>query len=355
VQNQHQFEPRGPLFKALAGPSRPAAAAPPCPSLKPPAPPQPSAGPFTAAPATPKPAAGLPSALLVWYFVLVWGAGFLATKIALQYTAPFTFLSLRYVFGLACVALWIAWVAQRSGGFSSIVWPATPVAWLHVAVAGLGVHAVNLGGSHYSQYFGLSAGITALLLATQPLLTALIAKGFMHEHLRREQWLGVVLGLAGVVLVVWHKLDARTMSLPALAAASVGLLGITLGALYQKRFAPQVDLRASSMIQFAASLIVLAPLALHFEGFAVRWSWPLVGAIVFLVIGASILAVNALYILMRRGQATRATSMIYLTPVVAVLAEWALFGLLPSGLSVLGMAITCAGVALVARATTKAA
>jgi drug/metabolite transporter (DMT)-like permease len=312
---------------------------------------QPSATPSTAP--SPPPSAGLPSALLVWYFVLVWGAGFLATKIALQYTAPFTFLSLRYVFGMACVALWMAWVVYRpgpqAGGWRSIVWPITPMAWLHVAVAGLGVHAVNLGGSHYSQYFGLSAGITALLLATQPLLTALIAKGFMHEQLRRDQWIGVVLGLAGVVLVVWHKLDARTMSLPALAAASVGLLGITLGALYQKRFAPQVDLRASSMIQFAASLIVLAPLALHFEGFAVRWSWPLVGAIVFLVIGASILAVNALYILMRRGQATRATSMIYLTPVVAVLAEWALFGLLPSGLSVLGMAITCAGVALVAR------
>ncbi|MFC3147082.1 DMT family transporter [Piscinibacterium candidicorallinum] len=312
---------------------------------------QPSATPSTAP--SPPPSAGLPSALLVWYFVLVWGAGFLATKIALQYTAPFTFLSLRYVFGMACVALWMAWVVYRprpqAGGWRSIVWPTTPMAWLHVAVAGLGVHAVNLGGSHYSQYFGLSAGITALLLATQPLLTALIAKGFMHEQLRRDQWIGVVLGLAGVVLVVWHKLDARTMSLPALAAASVGLLGITLGALYQKRFAPQVDLRASSMIQFAASLIVLAPLALHFEGFAVRWSWPLVGAIVFLVIGASILAVNALYILMRRGQATRATSMIYLTPVVAVLAEWALFGLLPSGLSVLGMAITCAGVALVAR------
>lgn len=312
---------------------------------------QPSATPSTAP--SPPPSDGLPSALLVWYFVLVWGAGFLATKIALQYTAPFTFLSLRYVFGMACVALWMAWVVYRpgpqAGGWRRIVWPTTPMAWVHVAVAGLGVHAVNLGGSHYSQYFGLSAGITALLLATQPLLTALIAKGFMHEQLRRDQWIGVVLGLAGVVLVVWHKLDARTMSLPALAAASVGLLGITLGALYQKRFAPQVDLRASSMIQFAASLVVLAPLALHVEGFAVRWSWPLVGAIVFLVIGASILAVNALYILMRRGQATRATSMIYLTPVVAVLAEWALFGLLPSGLSVLGMAITCAGVALVAR------
>ena len=285
-------------------------------------------------------------ALLAWYFVTVWGSGFLASKIGLQHAAPFTFLSLRFAFGLACLVPIVLVTRPK--------WPSTPAELGHVIVAGLLMHAVHLSGSHYTQYLGMSAGITAVLLSVQPLLTALIAARWMHEALTRRQWAGIALGLAGVTLVVWHKIDVHEATWGSLIAVSISLCGVTAGTLYQRWFCPLVDLRSASLIQFAAVIAVLAPLAWLVEDKPVRWSWSLAGAIVFLVIGASILAVNALHTLMRRGQATRVTSLVYLTPVFAVVLEMLMFGVVPSGLTSLGIVVTCAGVGLVAWRPTPA-
>jgi drug/metabolite transporter (DMT)-like permease len=157
-----------------------------------------------------------------------------------------------------------------------------------------------------------------------------------------------LLGLSGVVFVVWHKFDIQAVSVGSLVAACTSLVAITSGTLYQRVFCPSADLRSSAFIQFGASLLILVPLAWGIEGFVIHWSWPLLGAIAYLVILASIFAVNALHGLMRRGQATKVTSLLFLTPIVAVLLEWAMFGLQPTALSVVGIALTCTGVALVA-------
>lgn len=276
---------------------------------------------------------------LAWYFVTVWGSGYLATKVGLQYAPPFTFLTLRFAFGIALV-IPMALVARPA-------WPGGRTLG-HVVIAGLLMHAVNLGGSHYAQYLGMSAGIAALMLALQPLVTAMVAAPLLGERLRRPQWLGVVLGLLGVALVVWHKIDLRALSVPALLAVTIALAAITAGTLYQRIFCPAVDLRAASVVQFVASALVLGPLAVAIEGFPVKWAWQLGASIVFLVVLASILAVNALHTLMRRGQATRVTSLLYLTPIIAVVLEWIMFGVQPTLLTTLGIAVTCAGVALVA-------
>ena len=277
-------------------------------------------------------------ALLAWYFVSVWGTGFIASKIGLQHAAPFTFLTVRFAFGVACLALIVLVARPR--------WPQSPADLAHVLVAGLLMHAVHLGGSHYTQYLGLSAGITAVLLSVQPLLTALIAARWMNEPLRPRQWTGIVLGLAGVALVVWHRIDLPEATVGSLVAVGVALTGVTAGTLYQRTFCPQVDLRSGALIQFVATVAVLAPLAWWIEGGEVRWSWSLAGSIVFLVIGASILAVNALHILMRRGQAARVASLIYLTPIFPVVLELAFFGIAPGAVSSIGIIITCTGVAL---------
>jgi drug/metabolite transporter (DMT)-like permease len=277
--------------------------------------------------------------LLAWYFVSVWGSGFLATKIGLQHAAPFTFLALRFAFGILCLIPIVLICKPR--------WPEHRGEFGHILVAGLLMHTVHLGGSHYTQYLGMSAGITAVLLSVQPLLTAVIAGRWMGERPGSRQWLGIVTGLAGVTLIVWHKIDVHEATLGALLAVTVSLIGVTAGTLYQRVYCPAVDLRAAALIQFTGNMIVLAPLAWWVEGAVVRWSWTLAGTIVFLVIGASILAVNALHTLMRRGQATRVTSLIYLTPIFAVALELILFNVVPTVISLIGIVITCLGVALV--------
>jgi len=277
--------------------------------------------------------------LLAWYFVSVWGSGFLATKIGLQHAAPFTFLTLRFAFGILCLVPIILIYKPR--------WPVSFDEFRHILIAGLLMHAVHLGGSHYTQYLGMSAGITAVLLSIQPLLTAIIAGRWMGERLSLRQWLGVAVGLAGVTLIVWHKIDVREATLGALVAVTISLAGVTAGTLYQRKYCPAVDLRSAAFLQFIATIVVLAPLAWLVEGAAVHWSWTLAGAIVFLVIGASILAVNAFHTLMRRGQATKVTSLIYLTPIFAVALELIMFGVVPTAISLAGIATTCAGVAMV--------
>ena len=277
--------------------------------------------------------------LLAWYFVAVWGSGFLATKVGLQYAAPFTFLSLRYAFGLICLVPLLLWMRPA--------WPRTPGELFHLLVAGLLMHAIQLGGSHYSQYLGLSAGATALILAAQPLLTAAIAWRWLGERLAPAQWTGVLVGLAGVTLLIWHKLDVRDLTLGGLAAVTIALAGVTAGTLYQRAFCRHANLWSGAFLQFAITLAVLAPLAVVFEDARVAWSWQLAASVAFLVILASIFGVNALHTLMRHGQATRVTSLLYLTPIFAVVLEYLMFDEVPSALTIAGIAVTCAGVGLV--------
>ena len=170
----------------------------------------------------------------------------------------------------------------------------------------------------------------------------------MGERLTARQWLRIAVGLLGVALVVWHKIDVREATAGSLIAITVSLFGVTAGTLYQRTFCPLVDLRSAAVLQFMVTLAVLAPLAWFVESEPVDWSWSMAGAIVFLVIGASILGVNALHTLMRRGQAARVASLIYLTPIFAVALELAIFGIAPTGLSATGIAVTLLGVALVA-------
>lgn len=278
------------------------------------------------------------NALLAWYFVAVWGSGYLATKVGLQYAAPFTFLSLRFAFGLLVLLPVVLYWKPA--------WPRSRVEFGHLAVAGLLMHAVQLGGSHYAQYLGMSAGVVAVIISSQPLVTAFVVSFLFRERIYPGQWAGVFIGLAGVAVVVWHKIDVREVTLGSLVGTLIALTGVTAAALYQRRFSPHADLKAATVVQFAASLAVLAPLGWAFEGFKVTFSYELLASIAFLVILASILGVSVFNYLMRHGEATRVTSMMYLPPVFAVVLELAMFRVVPSALTIIGMAIACAGVAM---------
>ena len=279
------------------------------------------------------------------YFVVVWGSGFVASRYALQYAAPFTYIGVRYALALV-VALLAFGLRAR--------WPTTRSGWAHAAVAGLLSHAGYLGGSHYAQRWGLSAGITALVLALQPLLTAVVVSRWLHERLGAWQKVGVAVGLAGVALVVGPRALAGAASLPSLLVVTWALLCVTAGTLYQRQFCAGIDLRAAICIHFAATAALMLPLAVAVEGFAIEWNAGIAGALAFHVVLASIGAFSILHLLMRHGQATGVTSLLYLTPPIAAVCEWLVFGLLPTPLMWAGMVVACVGVAMVARAPAAA-
>jgi len=272
------------------------------------------------------------------YFVVVWGSGFVASRLALQYAAPFSYIGVRY--GIAFFVALVAFGLRAR-------WPATPPQWGHVAVAGLLSHAGYLGGSHYAQRWGLSAGITALVLALQPLLTAVVVSRWLHERLGAWQKVGVGVGLAGVALVVAPRVAPDAATVASLLAVFWALACVTVGTLYQRQFCADVDLRAAVCVHFAATALVMLPLGVAVEGFAIEWNAPVALALGYHVVLGSIGAYSILHLLMRRGQATGVTSLLYLTPPVATLVEWAVFGVAPTAAMWVGMAIACIGVAMV--------
>lgn len=277
---------------------------------------------------------------LAGYFVTIWGSGFVASRIALQYAAPFTYIGVRYAF--AFVVAMLAFGLRAS-------WPKTRSQWGHVAVAGLLGHAGYLGGSHYAQRWGLSAGVTALVLALQPLVTAVIVSRWLHEKLSVLQRVGVGVGLAGVALVVAQRVDDGGVTAASLAAVAWALACVTAGTLYQRQFCADSDLRSAVCIHFAATALVMLPLGFAFEGFRIEWNGQIAASLAFHVVLASIGAYSIFHLLLRRGQATGVTSLLYLTPPVAAICEWAVFGVAPTMVMWAGMAIACVGVAMVTR------
>jgi drug/metabolite transporter (DMT)-like permease len=270
-------------------------------------------------------------------FVLLWASGFVGAKFGLPYAEPLTFLFLRM---LAAVFLLVAVIL-----LSRPKWPGgSGVA--HSVVTGLTVHGLYLGGVFIAIGNGLSAGLAALVVSLQPVLTSTIANRWLGERVLPRQWLGLMLGLAGVYLVVRENTGGAAGPL-AWAAIVVGLLGITAGTLYQKKFGGGIDWRPGMCIQYAAASVPFAFGAMVFESRVVRWTPEFLFALGWLVFALSLGGVWLFYFMIRRSAATRVTSLFYLTPPLTALMAWALFNERLAPLALAGMAVCVAGVFLV--------
>jgi drug/metabolite transporter (DMT)-like permease len=269
-------------------------------------------------------------------FVVLWSTGFIGAKLGLPDCEPLTLLSLRY----AAVLLLMGAIALATRA----PWPASRAQWLHIGVSGLLIHAVYLGGVFTAIHLGLPAGVTALVVGLQPVLTALGAGMFLRERVRATQWAGLALGLAGVVLVVSNKVAGGPSAAALLVPAVIALVGITAGTLYQKRFCASFDLRTGSVIQFLPCLVVTALAAWRTETMAVHWTPAFMFALGWLVLVLSLGAVSLLNVLIRSGSAVNVASLFYLTPPTTALIAWAMFGETLTGLALAGMALAVVGV-----------
>ena len=274
-------------------------------------------------------------------FVFLWSTGFIGAKYGLPYAEPLSFLFVRY---LAVIALMTA-IAL----LTRAPWPKAPMQWVHIGVSGLLVHAVYLGGVFIAIKQGLPAGITALVVGMQPLLTALGAGWLLGERVVGRQWLGLALGFVGVALVVSGKFGDTAALGPMLLPALCALLGITVGTLYQKRYCARFDLRTGSVIQFVPTALATLPVILLFEGFHVVWTGDFIFALTWLVLILSIGAISLLNLLIRSGSAVNVASLFYLTPLSTALIAYALFDETLSWLAMLGMGLAVSGVYLVGR------
>jgi drug/metabolite transporter (DMT)-like permease len=278
------------------------------------------------------------------FFVLLWSTGFIVAKFGLPYAPPLTFLILRCSGVLAvllpCVLIWKApWPQARAVG--------------HIAVAGLLLQAGYLAGVWCAIKLGMPAGLSALIVGMQPILTAAAAP-LIGERVRPRQWLGLAFGLTGVALVVTAKINLAGLSGLSIVFCVGALFSITAGTMYQRRFCPRFDLRTGTVIQFAATVAVLVPFAILFEDFdlslqTVAWTPSFIGAWLWSVLALSIGAIFLLFKLLRRNDATQVTSLLYLTPPTTAIMAWIAFGEAFNLLGIIGMAVAVIGVIFVVK------
>jgi len=281
-------------------------------------------------------------------FVLLWSTGFIGAKLGLPHVEPFTFLALRFAIVLAILAP-VAWLTVRDRP--------PPAALLHSLVSGVLVHGVYLGGVFFAISRGMPAGVSALVVALQPLATAFFARVMLGERLNGPQIAALAAGLAGVALVVSPRLaggaavsgiDAVTLS-----ATGIGVIAISVGAVYQKRFVANLDLRLSTAAQYAGALLPLAALSFLVETRAIDWAPEFVFALSWLVFVLSIGAVGLLMWLIRNNSASGTASLFYLVPASTAVIAWAMFGESLQPVQLLGMAVVMAAVAVATRAAPK--
>jgi drug/metabolite transporter (DMT)-like permease len=279
-------------------------------------------------------------ALVPAFFVVLWSSGFVTARVITPYADPLPFLAVRFasvvaIMGGIALATRAAWPARGQVG--------------HVAVVGIMLHGVYLGGVFVSVAHGTPAGVSAVIVGLQPILTAAVAWPLLRERITAAQWLGLTAGFAGVALVVADRVALSRHALDAAAYSVLALVGITVGTLYQKRFAADVDVRSGAVVQYAAATAAML-LAMGATGEThIEFTLPLLAALVWLVLVLSIGAVTLLMVLIRRGSAARTASLFYLTPALAAIQGWLFYDERLGPVVVAGIALTALGVAVVQR------
>jgi drug/metabolite transporter (DMT)-like permease len=273
-------------------------------------------------------------------FVVLWSSGFIAAKLGRNGAEPFTFLSIRFLIVLAIMAPIGVWLASRR---------LTSAERLHAAAAGSLIHGAYLGGVFFAVKHGMPAGVVALVVSLQPVVTAVASGPLLGETVTRRHWLGLATGLAGSALVLAPRIDlaASGISAATVAAAVLALAGITAGTIYQKRFASHIDIGSGAIWQYLGALAVTGAGSLTLETRAIEWTGEFVVALAWLVLVLSIGAISLLMLLIRESAVSRVTGLFYLVPATTALMAWALFGETLSAIQLAGMVLVTIAVLLI--------
>ncbi len=281
-------------------------------------------------------------------FVVLWATGFIGAIWGLPYAEPFTFLALRF----AIAAPLLAVIAFAVGG----LWPKSLAQAGHIAVVGLLIHGGYLGGAFAAMGRGMPAAVCALLLSLQPMLTAALANRLLGDRIGRHQIIGLVLGMAGVALVLLRDLSGNEAGAllqgfgwPAVVFGFGSVCAMSAGLVYQKRFCQKSELWSGGAIQYATAALFTAALAFSLETNRIEWTADFLFAMTWLVLVLSIGAVSLLMLLIRWGEASRVSSLFYLVPPVTAVFAYIFFGDRLGPQALLGMALAVIGVALATR------
>lgn len=272
-------------------------------------------------------------------FVVLWATGFIGARYAMPWCEPFLFLTARFAIAGTIIAL----IAVVGG----IKWPLRRTA-MHAVISGSLIHGVYLGAVFWAIRNGLPAGMSALIVGIQPLLTALLAGAALKETVTARHWAGLATGLLGIALVLSPKLtlSGQGVNAATLSASVLAVLAVSAGTIWQKKFVTSADLRGTTAYQYLGALLIVAPMSLFFEHGQFAVTGELVFAMAWLVAVLSIGAIFLLMRLIRDGAVSKVASLFYLVPAVTALMAWLLFDEVLTGTQICGMVVAAFGVAM---------
>ena len=272
-------------------------------------------------------------------FVLLWSSGYIVAKFTINYAEPFTILLMRFAIVSALFAALA--VAMRAP------WPKGWRAYAHLAIVGVLLQTTYLGGIYASFAFGFPAGVSALVMALQPIITAIAVGPLFGEPVSLRQWLGLALGFAGVALVLGNKIHLDFEGWAGIGFSLLALAGITIATLYQKRFCGGADVLTTQAVQYGFAVIATVPIVAAIGIGTIDWTTPFLLGLAWMILPLSAGTYTLFLWMIRRNAATRLTSYLYLVPPVTALIAWAMFGETMGPLALAGMLLAVGGVALV--------
>ena len=246
-------------------------------------------------------------------FITLAGGGFVFTKKGLENASLMAFLELRYLFAFI-ILLFIVFIFK-------IKFPRNLNEIFHISIAGiLSVGLLNIG-SFSSIAYGLSPSYCSLIIALQPIIVSFFAMKFLGESVSLKAWFGLILGLVGVGLVLGLDGQINKSEFLGFLFGLLGLLGTSIGTLYQKKYCSNMNLITGGVIQTFASAIIVLPL-LYFEDIRVDFSGEFIIALSYMSVVASIGVMSLLYYMIRHGEVSKVSSLFYLLPVAAAIISY---------------------------------
>ena len=275
-------------------------------------------------------------------FVCLWATGFVGARMGMPHSEPGTFLSLR--FAIAFVLLTLIVLVVRAP------WPGRRTAWKSILIGFL-IHGAYLGPVFWVIDQGMPAGVSAVVVGLQPLFTAFLAGWWLKEQITPRHWFGLVVGISGVVLVLYPGIDLADSGVTAttICVALVGMLSVTVGTVLQKSLGSNIDLRAGTALPYLGAFIPVFVLALVSETGAIDWTGEMILAMTWSIFVLSLLAIFLLMWLIREGSVAKVSSLFFMVPAVAALMSYFLFDETLGLVQLVGMVLCAAAVAMVAQ------
>lgn len=274
-------------------------------------------------------------------FLLLWSAGYAVAKVALVYSEPMTLLALR--FGSVVAIMAVLFVILRPP------LPKSAADWGHLAIVGFLIQCIYFGMSYVAFHAGIAAGTVALLMSFQPILVALLAPSLSGESIGWQRWSGLFLGLLGTAIVIVARSEVEPPSLWGFISAALALMGITAGSFWEKRFGLDHHPVTANLVGFGVGLVGILPAMFWLESMQVNWTWEFSAALAYLVIGNSVIAVGLLLAMIRAGDVSRVSALLFLVPPLAALLAWLMLGEIMPTLAWPGLGIAALGVYLATR------